>query len=254
MTSTRQICTALLLLFVLAAATGQNPEPVVVPAGSATIAELKGDVVFRSPQGEIITPAQGTVLGADSTIETTKGSVLLTLQDGSQVLVKANSHVVLKSPTGDKGYWLELLLGKINAKIQKRLGNAPSFRMGTPTAVITVRGTRFSVSVNKKEKTSVEVYEGLVEVSGMHFGQMGAPVLLRPGFSTGVDMNRDPEPPHGLENRGNEMDDNSRNRERMGGEGGDDRHRSTSGSQPGTEPGSTPHTSNEHENDRGRDN
>jgi hypothetical protein len=243
-----------MLLFVLAAATGQNPEPVVVPAGSATIAELKGEVVFHSPQGEVITPAQGAALAVESTIETTKGSVLLTLQDGSQVLVKGSSHVVLKSPTGEKGYWLELLLGKINAKVQKRLGNAPSFRMGTPTAVITVRGTRFSVTVNKKEKTSVEVYEGLVEVSGMHFGQMGAPVLLRPGFSTGVDMNRDPEAPHGMDNHGNEMDDNSRNREHVGGEGGEDRHRSGSSPQPGAEPGSTPHTNNDHEYDHERDN
>ncbi len=46
------------------------------------------------------------------------------------MLVKSNSHVVLKSPTEGKGYWLELLLGKINAKVQKRLGNAPSFPYG----------------------------------------------------------------------------------------------------------------------------
>jgi len=71
--------------------------------------------------------------------------------------------------------------------------------MGTPTAVITVRGTRFSVEVGKKQKTSVEVFEGLVEVGG--FGQ-GPPVMLRPGFSTGVEQDRNPEPPHGMVNRG----------------------------------------------------
>jgi len=116
-----------------------------------------------------VTVQRGTQLAPESKIDATRGSVLLDLEDGSQVLVKANSHVVLKAPEQGKGYWLELLLGKINAKIQKRLGNAPSFRMGTPTAVITVRGTRFSVEVSKKQKTSVEVYEGLVEVGG--FGQ-----------------------------------------------------------------------------------
>jgi ferric-dicitrate binding protein FerR (iron transport regulator) len=92
-------------------------------------------------------------------------------------------------------------MGKINAKVQKRLGNAPSFRMGTPTAVITVRGTRFSVDVDKKQRTHVEVYEGLVEVAGFFHG---APVMLRPGFSTGVEQNRDPEQPHGMDNRENE--------------------------------------------------
>jgi len=77
--------------------------------------------------------------------------------------------------------------------------------MGTPTAVITVRGTRFSVEVNKKQKTSVEVFEGFVEVGG--FGQ-GPPVTLRPGFSTGVEQNRNPEPPRGMDNRGDRDDEN----------------------------------------------
>jgi hypothetical protein len=174
MTAKRFISTGLMVLFVLAAAIGQNPEPTALTVGSATIADLKGDVTFHSPQGDAISAQRGTVLAPESKIDASKGSVLLDLQDGSQVLVKAKSHVVLKAPNQEKGYWLELLLGKINAKVQKRLGNAPSFRMGTPTAVITVRGTRFSVEVNKKQKTSVEVFEGMVEVGG--FGQ-GPPVM-----------------------------------------------------------------------------
>ena len=235
------------MMVVLVAATGQNPELTPLPVGAATIAELKGDVVLHSPQGEVLATAPGTALAPESAIETAKGSVLLNLQDGSQVLVKSNSHIVLKNPTADKGYWLELLLGKINAAIQKRLGNAPSFRMGTPTAVITVRGTRFSVSVNKKQKTSVDVFEGLVEVSGIRFGEAGPPVLLRPGFSTGVDMNRDPEQPRGIDNRGGEGTDEG-GHSRMGGDGGDDRRRQGA-QQPGTEPGSQQQQKTDHERD-----
>src|SRR5215468_12310543 len=155
MIATRHICVGLLTILVLAGANGQNPTPTALPVGSATIADLKGDVQIHSPQGESMNAQRGTSLAAESKIDTAKGSVLLNLEDGSQVLVKSNSHVVLKAPTQDKGFWLELLLGKINAQIQKRLGNEPSFRMGTPTAVITVRGTKFSVDVNKKQKTSV---------------------------------------------------------------------------------------------------
>ena len=162
---------------------------------------MKGVVHIPSPHGESVNAQRGTALVAESKIDTAKGSVLLNLEDGSQVLVKSNSHVVLKAPTQGKGYWLELLMGKINAKVQKRLGNSPSFRMGTPTAVITVRGTRFSVEVDKKERTQVEVFEGLVEVAGFFHG---APVMVRPGFSTGVEHDRAPEAPHGLENRENE--------------------------------------------------
>ncbi|HWX92763.1 MAG TPA: FecR family protein [Terriglobales bacterium] len=246
MTAIRQVCTAMMGLLVLAGATGQNPETVALPVGSATIAEFKGDIALHAASGEVVTAQSGTVLAPESTIETNKGSVLLDLQDGSQVLVKSNSHVVLKAPTQEKGYWLELLLGKINAKIQKRLGNTPSFRMGTPTAVITVRGTRFSVEVNKKQRTSVEVYEGLVEVSGFRLGAPGPPVMLSPGYSTGVEQNRNPESPHGMDNRG---DDESRgNRPGMGvggGQHGDDRERQ--GSQPST-PNQNPQRS-DHEKD-----
>ena len=241
MTGLRRILLGIMAVLVFGTATGQNPEPAPLPVGSATIAEMKGEVAFHSATGDVLTGQRGTVLAAESKIDTVKGSVLLTLQDGSQVLVKSNSHVVLKAPAQDKGFWLELLLGKINAQIQKRLGNEPSFRMGTPTAVITVRGTKFSVDVNKKQKTSVDVYEGLVEVSGLRDGQIGAPVLLRPGFSTGVDQNRDPEQPRGMENR--DMNDN-RNNPGFGGTGrgdhGDDDHK-TGTQPPNNNPGSPDH-------------
>src|SRR4029077_19141973 len=158
MIARRKFLTGLMTLAVLACASGQNPEQTVLPVGSATVTELKGDVSFHSATGDTLSIQRGTTLAAESKIDTAKGSVLLNLEDGSQVLVKSNSHVVLKAPTQGKGYWLELLMGKINAKVQKRLGNAPSFRMGTPTAVITVRGTRFAVEVDKKERTQVEVF------------------------------------------------------------------------------------------------
>ncbi len=224
MTAMRQIFLGLTVILIVVAAAGQNPSPTALPVGSAMVAELKGDVQVHSPQGDLVTPQRGTSLPAESKIETGKGSMLLDLQDGSQVLVKPNSHVVLKAPNQEKGYWLELLLGKIAAKVQKRLGNAPSFRMGTPTAVITVRGTRFSVAVDKKKKTHVEVYEGLVEVAGfLH----GAPVMVRPGYSTGVEQNRDPDQPHGTDNRENENRWNPG--VAPGGRGEDDRQK-----QPGT--------------------
>jgi hypothetical protein len=244
MTAKRFISTGLMVLFVLAAAIGQNPQPTALTVGAATIADLKGDVTFHSPQGDAISAQRGTMLAPESKIDTTKGSVLLDLQDGSQVLVKAKSHVVLKAPNQEKGYWLELLLGKINAKIQKRLGNTPSFRMGTPTAVITVRGTRFSVEVNKKQKTSVEVFEGMVEVGG--FGQ-GPPVMLSPGFSTGVEQNRNPEPPHGLQNRG-DREDEDRMKPGIGGLGA---HGEDENQKPGSQ--SVPPSQDQRDHDREKD-
>jgi ferric-dicitrate binding protein FerR (iron transport regulator) len=187
------------LIFIIAAflnftvaQTGPQPET-VLPVGSAVVTEMKGDAVFTSVEGIPIAVQRGATLYPDTKIETAKGSVLLELQDGSQVLIKSHSSVVLRAPNQGNGYALELFIGKILAKIQKRLGGAPSFRMGTPSAVITVRGTRFSVEVNRKHKTYVEVYEGLVQVSGLTQGSRE--VLIRPGFFTGIEIERGPEEP-----------------------------------------------------------
>ncbi len=186
MRNARYLTTALAVLAVFSLAAAQVPESreVSLFVGSATLADLKGDISLRSPQGAPVAPQRGLTLPPDSVIETGKGSLLLNLQDGSQVLVNPHSRVLLKSPTQGRGYYLELLLGKIMAQVQKRFGNAPSFKMGTPTAVITVRGTRFSVAVSKKNKTTVDVYEGVVAVAG--FGSEERPVLLQPGFWTEV--------------------------------------------------------------------
>jgi len=164
-----------------------------LPVGSATVADFQGEVTVHAPDGTIIAADRGMTLAAQTAIDTGKGSTLLNLQDGSQILIKPHSHVVLKAPDQAPGHSLELTLGKVLAKIKKRTSSSPSFRMGTPTAVITVRGTRFEVEVDKKQRTRVEVYEGMVEVSGMGVG-VGA-VMLRPGFMTHVQANRDPERP-----------------------------------------------------------
>jgi hypothetical protein len=195
MNSSRGISVALVMVVLLAFTAAQSePQPqTALPVGSAVITEVKGEVVFTSAEGAPLTAQPGQSLMAGTKIESAKGSVLLQLQDGSQILVKAHSNVVLRAPNEGNGYYLELFIGKIMTKIQKRMGSAPSFKMGTPSAVITVRGTRFSVDVNQKLKTHIEVFDGLVEVAGISQGF--PPVLLQPRFSTGVEPGRGPEQP-----------------------------------------------------------
>jgi hypothetical protein len=195
MTSHRHIRAAVMTMIVLQLAAGQieAPQQTVLRIGSAVVREVKGQVVFNSPEGTPVSAQPGSILTTGNRIATAKGSVLLDLEDGSQVLIKPHGDVVLKSPNQESGTLLELLLGKILVRVQKHLGSSPSFRMGTPSAVITVRGTRFSVEVNKKGKTYVEVFEGVVDVAGIAEGSPH--VLIAPGFSTGVEPNRSPEEP-----------------------------------------------------------
>ncbi len=187
-----------LLLIPVSMAMAQAPPPqlTALQVGQAKIAAIKGEVIFRSPQGDTLGSQLGSVLPPETVVETGKGSAVLDLQDGSQAQVKPHSRVVLKDSSQAKGFSLELFLGRVMAKIQKRLGNTPSFRMGTPTAVITVRGTEFEVDVSKKGTTSVYVYDGIVEVAGL--GSLARPVLLRPGFRTDVEHDRPPTVPRNV--------------------------------------------------------
>jgi|SRR5450755_2175654 hypothetical protein len=65
--------------------------------------------------------------------------------------------------------------------------------MGTPSAVIAVRGTRFDIEVNRRGLSEVDVFDGLVEVANPDFP--GSSVLVSPGFSTRVGIGMPPELP-----------------------------------------------------------
>lgn len=187
------------VLVSLAGAQAPQTRQASLPVGSAVVVEAKGDIVVSTPRGAVNPVHHGQMLDAETRIETHKGSLLLTLQDGSQVLVEPNSSVILKVPDQSGGKYIQEMFGRVLAKIQKRLGVTPSFRMGTPTAVISVRGTQFEVSVTRSGKTTVDVYEGLVQVQGV--AMVGPSVMLKPGYQTQVEPSGQPEPPTEIEER-----------------------------------------------------
>lgn len=191
---TKLILVSLIALSTFCSAQSLPPTPQSLPAGSAVISDLKGDVwITASQQTTPVAAQKGQVIGPNTALESKKGSALLTLSDGSQVLVKPNTRVILQLPDASKGNFLEEMIGKIVAKVKKRTGNEPPFKMGTPSAVITVRGTQFLVDVTDKQQTIVQVYEGLVQVEG--FGGGGHSVYLGPGYVTRVGRNDEPENP-----------------------------------------------------------
>ena len=195
-----QIAFAIILVIPLAGWQQPASQLVTVPTGSALVTEVKGRVSVNPPQGSAAAAQRGMVLPAETTIETAKGSVILLLADGSQVLVKSKTRVVLKSPSTSDGRFLQMFLGEILANIKKRLGETPPFRMGTPSAVITVRGTRFSVQVDKKGRTTVQVFEGVVEVEGL--AEKPRAVLVEPGYETKVEVGRQPQAPQEINQLG----------------------------------------------------
>lgn len=177
------------------AAQEQQPSsvPSAVAIAGATIAEWKGDVHLSLPGQLASNPLRGQQLPAGTILDTGTGRLLLRLNDGSEVLIRPHTRLQLRQPSLPDPSYFQLLLGRVRALINKRTGGAVPFELGTPSAVIAVRGTQFDVEVNRQNVTEVDVVDGLVEVSGR--GRAGGSVLVEPGFSTRVGLDSGPEQP-----------------------------------------------------------
>jgi hypothetical protein len=167
--------------------------PALAAIAGATIAEWKGNIRLSLPGQLASNPLRGEQLPPGTILDTGGGRLLLRLSDGSEVLVRAHTRLQILQPSLTDPSYFQLLLGRIRALINKRTGGSVPFELGTPSAVIAVRGTQFEVEVNSRNFTEVDVEDGLVEVFGRNAA--GGSVLLEPGFSTRVGMDSGPEQP-----------------------------------------------------------
>src|SRR5229473_1766576 len=179
----------------MAAAQEQQPGsiPVTAAIAGASIAEWKGNIRLSLPGHLPSNPLRGEQLPPGTILDTGSGRLLLRLSDGSEVMVRAHTRLQVQQPSLTDPSYFQLLLGRIRALINKRTGGAVPFELGTPSAVIAVRGTQFDVEVNSHNVTEVDVVDGLVEVYGRNATR--GSVLLEPGFSTRVGIDSGPEQP-----------------------------------------------------------
>ena len=173
----------------------QEPAAAVIkaPYAGATISDFKGKVGIRLPGQTLAAPVRGEALPAETEINTDDGRLLLNLSDGSYILLRSHTRLLVKQPETSGWRYLQLIIGRIHAQIQKHLGEAPPFQIGTPGAVIAVRGTSFDVEVDRRGYTEVDVEEGLVELDSLN--GHGEGVLIPPGFSSRVGIESGPEKP-----------------------------------------------------------
>ena len=211
----------LLLSLLSAAQEPQNPPPMHAPFAGATVSDFKGNVSIQFPHQGISSPSRGLVLPAETLISTQDdGRMLLRLADGSNLLVRSNTRVVLKQPEAGAWRYVQLMIGHVRAEIQKRLGGAPGFQIGTPSAVISVRGTSFDVEVNRTGITEVDVHEGVVQLDSAK--GMGESVLIRAGFSSRVGFEAGPEAPRPTHDMRPELERPGQANDKHHGRGDDD--------------------------------
>jgi ferric-dicitrate binding protein FerR (iron transport regulator) len=155
------------------------------PDAAAKVVSLTGQVsVLRDSQpwalnlGDLVQTQQVVLTGPD-------GYAKFQTSDGSTFEVYPSSNVIFRKNPGSLQDLLDLFVGRVKIHIQ-RLGGQPNpNRIMTPTAVISVRGTIFDVSINDDDETTiVSVEEGSVEVR--HALKPGAAKVVNAGESLHV--------------------------------------------------------------------
>ncbi|HVO99950.1 MAG TPA: FecR family protein [Bryobacteraceae bacterium] len=135
---------------------GQYAAKVLTLTGQVSV--MKDMVPIALLEGSSVAVQQMIVTGPD-------GHATFQVSDGSTFEVFPNSHLVFRKNAWNVKDLIDLLVGRIRVHIE-HLGTIPNpNRVMTPTAVISVRGTTFDVTVNDDDETTiVEVEDGLVEV------------------------------------------------------------------------------------------
>src|SRR5690349_11586829 len=114
------VCVIPSLLLFCSLVIAQEPPPanVTVSSAGATISDFKGKVSLRLPGQALMSPSRGQVLPPETTVNTDEGRLLLRLSDGSEVLVRPHTRVVIKEPESSAWRYLQLLLGRIRTQVQ----------------------------------------------------------------------------------------------------------------------------------------
>jgi len=129
---------------------------VLVVTGQVSV--LRDSTPWALNVGAWVQAQQIIISGAD-------GFAVLEVSDGSTFEVYPNSRVTFRSTPGNWKDLVDLWLGRIKVHIQKPGGLPNHNRVHTPTAVISVRGTTFHVSLEDDDDTTlVMVEEGQVAV------------------------------------------------------------------------------------------
>ncbi len=97
-------------------------------------------------------------------IKTASNSQAVLLDGESKIYVRENSEMEVKSPSKDESVF-SLIMGKIRAKV--KLAGGSKFRVVTPVAVASVRGTDFGID----SYGELVVFEGAVEFSDIMMSQ-----------------------------------------------------------------------------------
>jgi len=139
-----------LAVFVLAGCTIKNPEK--EDYRNIKVFKLEGSAeVIRNDKS--LEPYEQMVLRSNDEISVGSSSnLILVLDDNKYVLLSENTKINLISSEKDSSKTvISLKEGKIVTEVKEKLKDGETFEVETPNSVMAIRGTTFSVEVDKKD-------------------------------------------------------------------------------------------------------
>jgi hypothetical protein len=158
---------AALILFVVLRPGPTPVEPVPPPPVAPPVVPEEPPPAFAAvieTTGEVTVPADGKIRAGDTLTASSRSSVLLQLEDQSQILVGEQSTVKIEA-LGKEGDRLLLEKGHVACRVAPRQADRP-FVVGTDMGSVKVTGTLFAVLKASGKKLMVGVHEGSVDVNG----------------------------------------------------------------------------------------
>jgi ferric-dicitrate binding protein FerR (iron transport regulator) len=154
-------------------------------AQSGTVVSLRGNLALKRARLDTLQiHLNDAVAPGDELITDQNSEAVVKASDGSTVRIFPSSRVIFNEHSGDFQEFLHLFLGSVKIHIEKLSGRPNPQKTTTPSAVIAVRGTTFSVFVDDADATMVAVDEGVVGVANIQ--TPGEEVLLHRGQRTWV--------------------------------------------------------------------
>lgn len=207
-----------LLTFVTIAASAQTPD--------YRFEEIKRKVLLQGTQA-----VNGQHASGGEKVATGWFSYARIASEGHRATFEIFSATDVTLSTGTPGVILSLERGRIRAAFDKITGSEPRV-VKTPGALLAVRGTEFEVRVDRSGNTTVDVWEGIVEIRSP---LQAEPHLVRAGEESRFGPRRPPQTAPMPEHRRREGGID-------GGREGDRRRPEGQGRDPQPHPGGDPHS------------
>ena len=139
-------------------------------APNARVVALRGTLtVKRARQQAQILQLGGTVESGDELSTDEDSEATIQTNTRATVQIYPASHVLFSERSADIQEFLHLFFGSLKVHIQKITGWPNPHRITTPTAIIGVRGTTFSVFVDDEDATLVAVDDGIVSAANVQY-------------------------------------------------------------------------------------